>query len=171
MLSKTIIQYKTKSLTKRNSPIRRFIPYAKAERIGVVFCIEGLDKHQTIKEFIRQLEMDGKSVKSLGYLPKGAENHEFRFDFFTEKDVNAIGQVTKETITEFINIPFDYLYCIDSTPNIYINYILARSKAKCRIGLHDGENHPYFELMIKAGRTPLKILLDEMLRYSKNLNE
>ncbi|NJN42242.1 MAG: hypothetical protein HC811_08500 [Flammeovirgaceae bacterium] len=70
-----------RSALKRNKSIRQSIPYKKAQSVGIIFSVENKEKHNHIKEFIRQLEIDGKTVQVLEFLPKKKENYEFLFDY------------------------------------------------------------------------------------------
>ncbi len=162
------LKIRTQSLLKRNKTSRTSIPYKEAASIGIVFSIEDKTKHDSIKEFIKRLEADGKNVKSIAFLPKKKENYEFMFDFFTEDDLSFFGKNNSLQAAKFVDTPFDILYYVDSIPNAYLLNLIAQSKAKFRIGKFWADGHPYFELMIESvGGT--KILMDEMYKYSSVL--
>jgi hypothetical protein len=145
--------------------------YDEVKKVGIVFSIDGRDKHEIIKSFIKQLETDGKDVQVLAFLPKKKENHEFLFDFFTEKDLTFWGNITSDKVNSFVNQPFDYLFYIDEDSDILLQNILAMSKAKCRVGKFDESNEKFCEMMIKVpGKGQLKQLTSEMYRYTKILS-
>lgn len=114
------------------------------------------------------LQLDGKKVTVLEYLPKQKDNYEFLFDFFTSKDLSFWGKVKSPDADRFIETPFDYLYCIDNDSNPLILHVLARSKARCRIGKFAKPFDPYFELMIEQNGS-VKNLIDSMYKYTKQL--
>ncbi len=162
------LKIRTQSLLKRNKTSRTSIPYKDATSVGIVFSIEDKTKHDSIKEFIKRLEADGKKVKVIAFLPKQKENYEFMFDFFTEDDLSFFGKNNSTQAAKFVDTPFDTLYYVDATPNSYILNLIAQSKAKFRIGKFWADGQPYFELMIESvGGT--KILMDEMYKYSSVL--
>ncbi len=63
---------------------------------------------------------------------------------------------------------FDFLYYIDLTPNPLILHLLARSKAKCRVGKNFDEGQSYLELAIDAVGNN-QSLTDEMYKYTTQL--
>jgi len=169
MLNKTLLTYKTKSIARKSQVVRTSMAYHTAEKVGIVFSIDGLDKHEKIKDFIQKIESDNKEVEVLAFLPKNKENHEFLFDFFTSKDFNFWGSIISDRIDSFTNQPFDYLFYIDLQSNPLIHNILAKSKAKCRVGKFSEENEPFCEMMIQTSNN-IDRLVDEMYKYTKILS-
>ncbi|MBL6448947.1 hypothetical protein JMN32_21735 [Fulvivirga sp. 29W222] len=171
MLSKKIISYKTKALVKKSKVARNNISYEQAKSIGIIFTIDDLAKHETIKQLVSKLEKDGKKVQVLAFLPKGKENFEFLFDFFTDKDVSIWGKFTSEQVHNFVEKPFDYLFYLDNKSNPLMTNILAMSKAKCRVGKFNEVNNQLCELMIQPQNgSSIQHLADEMYRYTKILS-
>lgn len=164
----TFLKWRTQSALRKNKSLRASTPYRKANLIGIIFSVEDRQKHDDVKEFIRQLEMEGKQVKVLEFLPKKKDNYEFLFDFFTIQDLSFLGQIKNTQAEKFCDTPFDYLFYIDQQPNPLILNMLARSRAHCRVGKHQEGNEPYFELMIAGNGTP-KGLIDSMHKYTKQL--
>lgn len=171
MLTKKILNYKTRDLAKKNSFPRASMRYNQVNLIGLIFTIGSKEKHESIKSLIRQLENDGKKVEALAFLPKKQENHEFLFDFFTDKDVSFWGKINSEKVIGFANKQFDYLFYIDEESNLLIRNVLAMCKAKCRISKNDTQNAQYSEMMVQIpGKGSIKQLIDEMYRYTKLLS-
>lgn len=162
------LHLRTNSALKSNKSLRSSIPYQQALTVGILFSVEDKQKHEAIKDFIKLLEQDGKKVSVLEFLPKQKDNYEFKFDFFTIKDLSFWGKVNSPDADKFMEIPFDYLYCIDNASNPLIMHLLAKSKARCRIGKFSKEDQPFFELMIEQNGS-VKNLIDSMYKYSKQL--
>lgn len=144
------------------------MPFRLAKDVGIIFSVEDKQKHHDIKEFVHQLEQDGKQVKVLEFLPKKKENYEFLFDFFTIQDLNFWGKIQSHHAEKFINTPFDYLFYVDKTSNPLILNLLAQSKARCRVGKYAEQDSAFFELMIETQGT-VKGLIDNMYRYTSQL--
>lgn len=168
MFRNHFLSLRTNAALKSNESLRSSIPYKQALSIGILFSVEDKLKHDAVKEFIRQLQLDGKKVSVLEFLPHKKDNYEFMFDFFTVKDLSFWGKVTSPDADKFMDIPFDYLFCIDTTYNPLILHLLARSKAHCRIGKFSQQDHPFFELMIEQNGS-VKNLIDSMYKYTKQL--
>ena len=164
----SFLKMRTNSQLKKNKTVRGNIPYKQATTVGILFSVEDKRKHDDIKELIHKLEHDGKKVQVMSFLPNKKENYEFMFDFFTTKDISFFGQITSDHAMKFSETPFDYLFCIDAEPNPMILNLVARSKAKCRVGKYREEATPFFEFMIdNVG--PIKGLMDGMYTYTTQL--
>jgi len=162
------LRMRTAAALKKNQRLRASLPYKQAQHIGVLFSVEDKTKHTEIKEFIHLLEQDGKKVSVLEYLPLKQENYEFMFDFFSITDINFWGKIRSEAVEKFCNTPFDYLFYIDREANPMALYLLAVSKARCRIGRFKEGESSFFELMIEQNGTN-KGLIDTMYKYTKQL--
>lgn len=159
------LNIRTNNQLKKNKSLRSSIPYKQALTVGVLFTVEDKKKHDDIKEFIHKLEQDGKKVQVLEYLPVKKDNYEFLFDFFTINDISFWGKIESEKTLKFSDTPFDYLFCMDTERNPMVLYLLARSKAKCRVGRFQDQEKSFFELMIDStGGT--KNLIDSIYKYT-----
>lgn len=162
------LKNKTKSFLKKNKALRANLPYKQAVSVGIIFTVEDKQKHFIVKDFIKKLEADGKTIQVLEYLPAQTENYEFKFDFFSDKDVSFWGNINNNSAIQFSESAFDFLYYIDLTPNPLILHLLARSKAKCRVGRNFDEGQSYLELAIDAVGNNLA-LTEEMYKYTTQL--
>jgi hypothetical protein len=162
------LKNKTKSFLKKNKALRANLPYKKALTVGIIFTVEDKQKHFIVKDFIKKLELDGKTIQVLEYLPAKTENYEFKFDFFSDKDVSFWGNITNNIALQFAESAFDFLYYIDLTPNPLILHLLAQSKAKCRVGRNFDDGQSYLELAIDAVGNN-QSLTDEMYKYTTQL--
>lgn len=159
---------RTQSALKKNKTLRASIPYKQAQSIGIIFTVEDKQKHNDIKEFIHRLEQDGKRVQVLEYLPEKKENHEFLFDFFSLKDISFWGKLISDKAVKFYEKPFDYLFYIDTQSNPLVLDLLARSKARCRVGRFNESESGFFEMMIEQNGTT-RGLIDTMYKYIQKL--
>lgn len=160
-----LLKYRTSSYLRNNKTLRFNAAYQKAVSIGVIFTVEDRQKHDHIKTFIRKLERDGKQVKALGFLPKDQENYEFLFDFFTYREISFWGKITASSALNFVDMPFDFLIYLDTSPNELILNLIAKSKAKCRVGKHWQNAEAFFEMMVETDGDS-KALIDHMYRYT-----
>jgi len=168
MFKMTFLKIRTDSALKKNKTSRASMPYKQAASMGIIFSVEDKQKHEDIKEFVQQLERDGKKVQVLEFLPEKKTNHEFKFDFFTIKDLSFWGDLNATNALKFADTPFDYLFYIDKESNPLILHLLARSKAHCRVGKYNELESHYFELMIEQNGTT-KGLIETMYNYTRQL--
>ncbi len=162
------LRYNTKNQLKKNKTLRSNTTFKKSAKVGVLFTVEDRSKHDLVKEFIKKLESDGKTVTVLAFLPEKKENFEFLFNYFTGKDISFWGNLNSSDALSFSTTPFDFLYCLDEVPNPMVLNVLARSNAKCRVGNHQEVNEPFFELMIE-NKNGFKGLLEGVTRYTREL--
>ncbi len=147
------------------------ISYQDALHMGVIFSVEDIEKHEAVKKFIHYLENDGKKVDVISFLGKDKDNYEFMFDFFTEKNLNFWGNLKADNISKFINQEFDYLFVLDLEPNLYLESVLARTPAKCRVGGFIEGKTDYFEMMVKPTANKFDNLVEELYYYIRAIKE
>lgn len=163
-----LLKARTNWELKSNKAKRGTIPYKDALNVGVIFTVEDKQKHDAIKEFVKKLEHDGKKVQVIEFLPEDKDNFEFKFDFFSEKDISFWGKITAENAIRFSDTPFDFLFYIDITPNPLILNLLARGKARCRVGRSWTDARSYFEFMIESINNN-QSLIEGMYKYTSQL--
>lgn len=164
-MKQTFIRLQVNSLAKKSKAIRSSIPFDDALSFGIIYTTDDKRKHDIVKDLCKQLEAKGKRVNVLTLLPEKKENFEFLFPYYTKKDFSFFGQLQSHDADKFYAMTFDYLYCLDEVPQPMILYILAKSKAKCRVGKYaEGLEH-FFELMVEE-KGSIQQLKDNMLKYT-----
>jgi hypothetical protein len=164
----SFLKYKTNLLIKKQKHHRNSVPWKKALTTGVIFTVEDKQKHYAVKDFIKKLEQDGKHVQVLEYLPEKTENYEFKFDFFTDKDISFWGNINSSNALQFADAPFDFLFYLDLQPNPMVMNILARSHAKCRVGRYWEKGCDFLDLMVDSVSNT-QALLETVYRYTSQL--
>ncbi len=151
MIKNKLLTYKIERELSKNRYLPMAFSYNQLKKVGIVFTITDLKKHEAVKQFIKTLEADGIEVKSLAFKPKDTQNFEFYFDFFEDRDVSLFAQMKSPYMLGFLNQKFDYLFCLDSDLNLYMQYLLVNAKSSIRIGAAQNmeESHRFFELMVK----------------------
>ncbi len=162
------LSYKTNRFLKKNQAIRASVPYAQAQRIGVIFSNDSPEKITLAEQLRSQLQADGKQVKVLAY-DKYVQVQHLPFEAFSNNDLNFWGNFTKQSINKFSDTPFDFLFCLDNDPNDVIKNLLAKSKAKCRVGICENFEayQNTFELIVQT--TKNSNIIDSVYSYTKNI--
>lgn len=124
---------------------------ASSKSIGILFDATDPSSFEIIRNFVKQLENNKKEITVLGYVDdkKLIDHYLYRkgFDFFTKANLNWYNKPENESIKQFISKPFDVLFNL-SLKEIYpLQYIIALSKAKLKVGKYSPEQ-PYLDLMI-----------------------
>lgn len=164
-LKKIFIDFRTKSEIRKRAN-KSFTGFQDATRIGILFTVEDKEKHEAVKDLIKNLEKDKKKVSTLTFLPKGKDNYDFLFDYFSEKEFDFSGKIQSEVASNFIKEPFDFLFYIDLEPSLFTKYILSASKAKCRAGFYHEELESILEFMLKNEKgTEIKNIINNLYYY------
>lgn len=116
--------------------------YSNALHIGVLYNSDEYSK-DIVADLIDNLQGDDKEVDSMGFEAKPVENS----PFFSKNDISNTGVFKKESLQYFINKPFDFLISLDSSENMNYRFVLALSKARCKMGI---ESKEYYELLHMA---------------------
>ncbi|SMG17640.1 hypothetical protein SAMN05661096_00979 [Marivirga sericea] len=173
MIKDKILSYKVRRGQKKNEFLHQAYTYNKLRKVGVIFSFDDLKKHEAVKNFIKTLKEDGIEVTALAYKAKNTQNFEFYFDFFEDKDIGFFGSIDNPYFQSFLNQKLEYLFCLDDSPNLYMQYLLVHSKSDTRIGAYQAEENQasFFELMIKPNKSgDTKILTEEIIHYVRKIS-
>ncbi len=162
------LSYKTKRFSKDNFDLRASIPYVDAEHIGIIFINDTHEKSKQAEKLKALIESDNKHIKVLAY-DRNVEIKHLPFESFSKKDVSFWGDFKNQSIQNFSDISFDFLICLDINPGDIIKNLLAKSKAKCRVGICDDFEayHKLFELIIHSSTD--SDLVESVYTYTKNI--
>ena len=172
VINRKLLEQRTVKLAISNDTVRETVGYENAKRIGILFSQNDRPKYEAVRNLAKQLKKDGKKVDVLCYLGKNGENFDFLYNYITSKDVSLWGKMHSGAAITFAQQPFDYLFYLDTKGNIYLQNILAMSKAKCRIGVHTKEQEidKFLELMLSTSDNQLySEVIDQIFFYTKKL--
>ncbi len=173
MIKDSLLKYKIERGHKKSRFLHRAYEYNKLKKVGIIFSILDLKKHDAVKKFIKILQADGIEVKTLAYKPKDTQNFEFYFDFFEENDFGIFGQVKSHHIHTFLDQKLEYLFCLDENVSLYMQYLLVKANSGTRIGVYQDnpQTARYFELMVKPKNSgDTKLLTEELIHYVRKIS-
>lgn len=173
MIKNTLLKYKIEQSQEQNRFLHKAYNYKELKRVGVIFSIQDLKKHEAVKRFIKTLEADGIEVKVLAYKPKDTQNFEFYFNFFEDKDFSSFAQIRSHHILTFLEQKMEYLFCLDEDLNLYMQYLLVNAKSVTRIGAYQEQPKKarYFELMVKPRTSgDARLLTEEIIHYVRKIS-
>jgi len=126
--------------------------YADASSIGILYNADEFEE-VIINELIGIFERDQKTIGRLGFVEKPEDPNSLDHFLFCKKDISGTGAIKKESISFFANQSFDFLLSLDVSENINYKYVLASSKANCKVGL---ETESYSGLLLLAVKPELE---------------
>jgi hypothetical protein len=166
-LKKKLITYRTQTFARKKKS-RPSPDFASAKKIGIIFTIVNQQKHEAVKRFIKKLEAEGKKVQVLAFLGKGKENYEFKFYYFTEKDINLWGRITSPVVSQFLKQEYDFLFHLDLRENLLAENVVSMTNSKCRVGSYLAHRSNLYDLMIKNKNKNISFqeFTDQMYQYT-----
>jgi len=171
-LSEYFLQRKNARWRRRSQPRQTvMMPLPEAKNIGILF-LEEEGHQQALNRFVDRLVWDHKRVRALTWFEKFHSNpYQFKFDFFTQKEISWLGNIKNEKVSQFIDFRFDYLFCVSRQVFLPFEYILMRSNARFRVGFFEEGKEHLFDLMIQPpSDAPLQALLEQMYEYTQKIS-
>ena len=149
---------------------RDMVNLDKANRIGILFDASSADDIITVSKYAESLSRLGKDVTILAYQDnKLKENNDARF--FNNLSINWFYVPKSKKIDDFHQRKFDILICALIDECLPLEYIVATSDAKFRVGAFSDAKTNYYELMINTKQNQsLKYLLEQINHFLKVIN-
>jgi len=171
-IGKRILPWRTKRAIAENQVERSNISFREAQSIGVLFSSNGKRTFDAVNSFIQELTDEGKHVETLAFVTKNSDIPPSHIPYFAHSELSLFGQIKNPLAQKFAKKKFDYLLCLDLNSDIYIDHLIAISKAKMRVGAYlNDERNDLFELMIKLdGNSITEDLIREVKYFTKKLN-
>lgn len=161
---------------RRKHPVREsvMVSYAAAKDVGVLFW-EDENQQSDLNRFVEKLVKDGKRVRALTYFEHlHSHPYQFKFDYFTKKEISVWGEIRNEKVSQFMDFPFDYLFCLSRHDFPPFDHILLQCHAKFRIGFHQPEKEDTLDFMFEvreegAEQNPLQQLYEYTNKLSSSI--
>jgi hypothetical protein len=176
LIKEKLLSFYINRLLKSSKRARWNVGYQQAKTIGILYTREDPQKEIYILQFIDLLAKTGKKIQALEYIPANLAQQETmhkKIPSFVEHEISFLGKSKNEELTKFMDTCFDYLYHIDLTSNILLDYLLVKCQAKCRIGSFNINRATCFEVMVSFEAKPdtpaLKSLTKHLLYYTQLL--
>ena len=150
---------------------RKMMNIDNATKVGIIFNATKTNDVITVTQFSDKLRNLGKEVFILGYQDRKLKE-ELDERLFDKNSINWFGKPTDNKIDGFQKIDLDILICAFEEECLPLEYIVATSKAKFRVGAFVKAKTNYYELMINIKRDQKLIyLLKQMLHFLKVINK
>lgn len=123
----------------------------KAANIGILFDATNSTCFDIIRKFVKELENARRNVEVFGYVDdkKLIDHYLYRkgFEFINRSHLNWYKKPINDSVDKFIKTKFDVLFYL-SLDEIYpLQYVLALSKAKLKVGKYS-TTQQFLDVMI-----------------------
>ncbi|MCU0317796.1 MAG: hypothetical protein MUC61_00415 [Amoebophilaceae bacterium] len=172
-IKEKILSLYTKRLIKSCRIARTNVGFQQAQNIGILYSADTSQKHEVIHYLATRLKNMGKQVTILCYTKVPTQTPHCIFPTITHHDLPLWGAIAHPKTRAFVNASFDYLFHVDLSGHPMLDYLLAKSHAKCRVGRYDTARTNLFEIMVKfdkrADSNAIDDLVAQMLHYTQLL--
>lgn len=168
-IKEKILTLYTKKLVKTSCVVRTSVGFQQSQNMGILYSANNPQKHEAARHLATQLNKLGKKVAGLCYSTAPIQSAYLAFPTITHRDLRLWGTITSPHAKAFIDTPFDYLFQVDLVGDPVIDYLLAKSQAKCRVGYYDTVRTSLFEMMVTFDKQPnsndINDLTTQMVHY------
>jgi len=169
------LPYVTNKTLKESKDKEGSLQYAASKTILVIFTADGNDsKFHQVRRLQEKFQLDKKTVSFLYLLlkeenrPNGAlDDHMIPID---KRNIGMFGDIKEEVVNHILTQKYDFVINADLYPNIYSDYLLAKSKSKCKIGRFFDDHDKFYDLMIQTNDgSDQEYYLNQVYHYIKQL--
>ncbi|MCC7051551.1 MAG: hypothetical protein IT239_07230 [Bacteroidia bacterium] len=179
MIKKIAVQYgkfklneeRKKLLRKKNS-----LQFSISKNIALVFEATNEAELDKIKEFIKWLRDQKKTVKSVGFFNEKQvpplQYSKLEYDFISHKELNWWKKPTDDFIKTFMSEDTDILINLSIKELFPLTYIAALSSAKFKIGTLTDNNINDYDLLIDISqKSTIDFLIHQLKHYLTHINQ
>lgn len=124
----------------------------QAKDIGILFDASKEENIHIIKDYSEKLKNLDKHIELLAYHKNIKKTEGMPFPLFTSKEVNWYMKPTGKQVNKFMNHKFDLLINANVEPCAPLEYIIALSHARYRVGYYDPRKTNHYDLMISLNK-------------------
>jgi hypothetical protein len=144
-----IFRFRARKYLSTTERERRFVSYAKAKTVLILFESDYSEKNQPIRRMILSLQQDGKKVSAWGFidkkeittsiLPDFRVLHHQQTDFFHKPVISYINELSE--------LEFDLLIDLSLKPILPLQYLAMYANAYCKAGIRQNDL-PIYDFML-----------------------
>lgn len=153
----------------------RSVNFDAAENIALIFDATDAEEFEAVKKYIKKLKDDKRKVKALGFYD--AKNQpasmisKLEYDFFTQKELTWYLKPIDPIIDNFLREPFDILINLSANNKLPLQWIMALSHARLKVGKTQIKYSPLYDIIIEvAENTNLQSFTLQAEKYLRMIN-
>ncbi|MBL7962546.1 MAG: hypothetical protein JNM31_01760 [Flavobacteriales bacterium] len=150
---------------------------AQATKVAIVYHARDEATFQHVRNYVKKIkdELGIHRIMALGYVSDKVVpahmNARLNFDSFGLKDMNWYRIPGGNTVNNFIAEEYEVLIDLTLDEHLPIQYIVAKSRARFKVGRLCDHNKPFLDMMIDmAGSQSLPQLITQVHRYLMMIN-
>lgn len=164
-----------RDLPQDRKPIARNL--ALARKVAIVYVVEDEATHNHVKNYVKRVkeELGISNIMALGYSDQKVMPHylhaRLNFDAICQKDLNWYRIPQGNAVQNFMAEEFEVLIDLTLEDRLPVQYILAKSRARFKVGRWSESNKKILDMMIDmAGSRSLPQLIQQVHHYMLMVN-
>lgn len=150
---------------------------ADAAKVGIVYHARDEQTHQQVRNYVKKIkeELGITRIMALGYFDAKELpfylHAKLNFDVYSLKDLNWYRIPHGNIVQNFIAEEYDVLIDLTVHDSLPLQYVMAKSKARFKVGRLGDTNAHFLDMMIDtAGADSLPQLVANIHRYLMMIN-
>lgn len=115
-------------------------------------------------DFQKSLELRPKDVKVFSFLEVKKKLPSIRQNQLNNKDFTWRGELQNQNAIEFLDTPFDVLIGMYQGKNLFMDYLVAKSKARFKVGFTSADPR-LFDLILGIPPDNIRLVESELKKY------
>ncbi len=164
-----------RDLPQDRKPIARNL--ALARKVAIVYVVEDEAAHNHVRNYVKRVkeELGISNVMALGYSDQKVMPHylhaKLNFEAICQKDLNWYRIPQGNTVQNFVAEEYEVLIDLTLEDRLPIQYIMAKSRARFKVGRWSESNKKILDMMIDmAGSRSLPQLIQQVHHYLLMVN-
>ncbi len=145
--------------------------------MAIVYVVEDEASHNHVRNYVKRLkeELGISTIMALGYSDEKVLPHylhaKLNFDAICQKDLNWYRIPQGNTVQNFMAEEFEIIIDLTMQDRLPIQYIMAKSRARFKVGRWSESNKKILDMMIDmAGSQSLPQLIQQVHHYLLMVN-
>ena len=150
-----------RDVSQRNTPLK-FLGFLVDESF--------FNDFEMFYDFGKELGLQQKDIKIFTFVETRRKLPTLRQNQITNKEFTLRGEIHNQNAHEFLDFPLDVLICFNSQKHEFLGAMVAKSKAKFKIGFKEADERLY-DLMLAIDPLNNRDFKNEVTKYLKILNK
>ena len=164
-----------RELPQDRKPIARNLGLAR--KVAIVYVVEDEAAHNHVRNYVKRVkeELGISNIMALGFSDQKVMPHylhaRLNFDALCQKDLNWYRIPQGNAVQNFMAEEFEILIDLSLEDRLPVQYILAKSRARFKVGRWSDSNKKILDMMIDmAGSRSLPQLIQQVHHYLLMVN-
>ena len=149
----------------------------QAKSVGLIFDADTEKDFDLAVNYLKLIkeEFGIRNVRAFGYFSEKQElphlKRSLQVDYFTRKDLNWFNRPEGKFINDFGKEKFDVLIDLSENDSLPLQYLVAMSPARFKIGRFSDENLEFYDMMVDVKGKSLSYFIEQATTYLTLINQ